>query len=224
MDKKQKRITAVAIIIISLVIIVILILTMTGSGGISIQDIKNNPEKYLDKTITLTASYSGASNGYLIQEDFFGNTEGIKVEIGEDVDISMLLHGREYHWTGTVVQITDNDNTYLRFVVQEIETLYEDDGRHDTSKLIGTWKLIESSEDYGINKIWIFYENNSLKISSSPDWGSYMVDADKMYFNPFTPFTDPYAMSYTYYFTENDTKLTIDENAERDLIRVYVRQ
>jgi len=136
MDKTQKRITTAAIIIVALVIIVILILTIIGSGGISIQDIKNNPEKYLDKTITLTASYSGI-NGYLLQEDLFGNTEGIKVVIGDDVDISMLLHGREYHWTGTVVQITNNGNIYLRFIVQELETLYEDDGRHDTSKLIG---------------------------------------------------------------------------------------
>jgi len=71
------------------------------------------------------------------------------------------------------------------------------------------------------NNIWTFYGNNSFKNSANSDWSSYIVDGDTMYFDPLFSFTDPYAMSYTYYFTENDTKLTIDENAERNLIRVY---
>ena len=75
MDKKQNIETAAAITIVALIIVVIVIFIFFGSVGMSIWDIRNNPENYVNKTITLTAFYIGTNDGFLLQKNFFGNTE-----------------------------------------------------------------------------------------------------------------------------------------------------
>jgi len=220
MEKKYKKIM-IAAVILGAVVLFLVILFIISDTGLSINEINSNPEKYVNETVVIKAWFSGANNGFIYQKDFFGIQKGyLSVKIDENVDISMLLHGREYYWTGIIRPVVDeNKISYVYLEVKKIETLYKDKRRHNTSKFVGTWKEIENNLFPYENETWIFYENNSLYIVDFREWSKYMVDGDKIYFNPTTPFDDP--PSFSYYFLENNTKLVIDEDAERNLIRVY---
>ena len=140
----------------------------------------------MNKTITLTGTFSGKTSGwsgYIYQKDIFGVNHALSTDIDDNVDISMLFCNREYRWTGTIIENTNSyGETYPVIDVQQIETLYKNDGRHNTSKFLGNWKLIEEDlHDVLYNETWIFYKNNTININLGSEWGGYMIDGEKFY-------------------------------------------
>lgn len=236
LKEANKKIIIYTSILLIFIMMVIWIFSLKPYDGTSIKDIENNPIEYDNKTVTIQAWYQGSIiKGSIYQEDYFTDEKySMSVYLDEGVDKSIFIPGREYLWTGVIKTGSYLDGgLYAYMEASKIETLYEDIERHNTSRFIGSWKLIE--EDYEIyteNWTWTFYGNNSLKalyISSSgyifkDSWDRFVVDGNKfyheydLYFDEWSTFTHEYFGKY--YFSENDTKFTLDIEDGR-IIRVF---
>jgi len=217
-------------------------------SGLSINEVQNNYEKYLDQNVTFEAWYESDYRGAIIRQyDIFGEYEStIPVHIDyNQVDTSTLMRNYEYIFNGTyhreprVNEYTYVNETYTSYWnysyldITEIEPNFKDSGLHNISKFIGHWKLIEEdNEPYTKEWNWTFYENNSLKYKSGnyERWGRFTVDGDRFYHEYYQDsvdnmiYTDEYFADY--YFFENDTKFRIENMISgrygiRDLDRVF---
>lgn len=217
-------------------------------SGLSIKEVRNNYEKYLNQSVTFEAWYEdNYENAIIRQYNIFGKSESsIRVHIDyNQVDTSMLMRDYEYIFNGTyhreprISEYSHGNETYTYhwnytyLEITGIEPNYNDSGLHNISKFIGHWKLIEQNNKPTTTYWdWIFYENNSLKYISSyyEEWNRFTVDGDRFYYEYYQDsadgmiFTEEYYADY--YFFENDTKfrienLTFDKYGVRDITRVF---
>lgn len=214
-------------------------------SGLSIKEVENNYKKYINQTVTFEAWYDHGESFHdgakIKQYDIFGEYEGsINVHIDYDkIDTSMLMWGNEYFFTGTFhreprkSEFTYENETYTScwnatyLDITKIKPFYDDINHHNTSKFIGTWKVIEN--DYGPytgNWTWVFYENNTLEYLDREDSldDHYVVDGDRFYHEYYFPSTVGHIISDCYYaeyfFTENDTKLRLEHEDGR-IVRIF---
>jgi len=239
-EKKKKTLKQdiLPVIIAILVILVILYFAVFINisfektySGLSIKEVKDNYENYLNQSVTFEAwSYHTGGDGYGIRQyDLLGKSEDSMIVYIDNtqIDTSMLTPEQEYYFTGIIGynseerEVTYEDEVYRYWWnhtymnVTKIETLYDDVERHNTSRFIGAWKLIErDGEPYIGNQTWIFYENNSLKLQD--EWGRFVIDGDRFYHEYYQYFGYPEELPHIYYdfadyyFSDNYTKLTLD--------------
>jgi len=212
--------------IISFFILVILIFSISyiynykPYQGLSIEEVRDNYQKY----------DNGDFEDYIYAHIDYDN-----------VDTSMLMRGNEYFFTGifrrelVTSEFTYEGETYYSsgystyFDVTKIKPFYDDVERHNTSRFIGTWKLIENYYGpYADNWTWVLYENNTLRYLEDGDnlYDRFVVDGNRFYHEYYEASTviDDWISSdhyYSkYYFSENDTKLRLESEDGR-LIKVF---
>jgi len=235
MKNKTKLIGIVVIFLI--IASIFIIANLKPYPGLSIKDINDNPKNYDHQTVTIQAWYSPSyksTNGEIYQKSYFSDKlEYLSINIPDDIDTSMLLGYREYIWTGIITTFAGAyGETYAQLNVTKTETLYPEDGRHNTSKFIGSWEQIEEKQNnksYTENATWIFYRNNSFvgiyKDSNgavyAEEWDRYVIDGQALYYcNMYTLDNKP-ACPAIYSFSENNTILTIEEPDRGNLTRVF---
>lgn len=194
--------------------------------GISINDITDNPDEYVNQTVSIQAFYVHSSRGYptIYQDSYFhskysSGKSSLYIRIGEDIDTSMLMDGQEYIWNGIIL-----NEPYIHLNVTKIDTLYDNIERHNISKFIGSWRRIDYESEYFLeeNLTWIFYENNTLR-EVNKSRGDVPLDSHEhfavdnkdeiIYYEQKEYLFGECLITGTfcnYYFSENDTKLTLE--------------
>jgi len=104
---------------------ILLAVWMSGCFGedhstASIVDISRNPSKYINTTVTIKGYYAGAEEGfwgsiYTIR-DSSGNSI-LAEKLSDEVSDSILVQGKEYYWTGKVVQ----DEEAIKLIISDIQ-------------------------------------------------------------------------------------------------------
>jgi len=242
--KKTMNIKIVALVFILIISILGLnyMYNLKPYEGISIKDINDNLNEYINQSVSIQAFYYPYRYNYslIYQNSYFhGEYESgqsyLSIEMGEYIDKSMLMDEREYIWNGIIlrepwkseytydnVTYTDYGNhTYLN--VTKIETLYNDIERHNISKFVGSWKLIEYNDKPSVsNSTWVFYENNTLQAVNKSrvdipldSYEHFAVDNKDniLYYEQKEYLFHEYFRIKTfcnYDFSENNTKLTLE--------------
>ena len=111
------------IAIVGIFVLFILVVGLSGcdesSGIVSVDEVGKHSDRYMNTDVTVRGYYTTRAMGlwgwiYTISDDS-GNS--ILAEIPEEVDDSILIQGREYHWTGKIVQ----EKNSIKLIVSNIQ-------------------------------------------------------------------------------------------------------